>query len=194
MEKYVASCRLILCCTNPSQVIAPIRSRCVCLRIAAPSHEEICGVLDTVAHKEGLKLPPQLALKIAQSSGRNLRRALLTLEACKVQQYPFSEQQPVQLPDWQLFIAAVADDVLAEQSPKQLLKVARRLPPAARPLPHVPAVSWAPDASRVCREPTGRCTPRPSSHVSAVADRCRRASRRFAASSTSCSPTASRPT
>jgi len=127
MEKYTTSCRLILCCTNPSQVIAPIRSRCVCLRIAAPTHEEICAVLSAVARKEGLNLPPQLGLKIAQSSERNLRRALLTLEACKVQQYPFTEQQHVQLPDWQLFIGGVVDDLVSEQTPRQLLKIRSKL-------------------------------------------------------------------
>jgi replication factor C subunit 3/5 len=127
MEKYVATCRLLLCCVNPSKVIAPIRSRCVCLRVPAPTHEEVCTVLHKVAAKEGLKLPDGLATKISHSCERNLRRALLTLEACKVQQYPFSESQPVQQPDWQLFLSAVADDILAEQSPKQLLKVRGKL-------------------------------------------------------------------
>ena len=56
MEKYVATCRLLLCCVNPSKVIAPIRSRCVCLRVAAPSHEEVVQVLEKCCHKEGLKL------------------------------------------------------------------------------------------------------------------------------------------
>lgn len=127
MEKYVGTCRLLLCCVNPSKVIAPIRSRCVCLRVAAPSNEEICNVLEKVAHKEGLKLPEGLAKRIAASSERNLRRAILSLEACKVQQYPFSETQPVQQPDWQLFISALADEILTEQSPKQLLKVRGKL-------------------------------------------------------------------
>ena len=122
MEKYVGTCRLLLCCVNPSKVIAPIRSRCVCLRVAAPSHDEICTVLQKVASKEGCKLPEGLAKRIAVSSDRNLRRALLSLESCKVQQYP-SDTQPVQSPDWQLFISALADEILTEQSPKQLLKV-----------------------------------------------------------------------
>jgi len=127
MEKYVGTCRLLLCCVNPSKVIAPIRSRCVCLRVAAPTHEEVCTVLDKVCQKEGIKLPPALALKIARQSDRNMRRAILALEACKLQQFPFSDNQMVQLPDWQLFVRALADDILTEQSPKQLLKVRGKL-------------------------------------------------------------------
>jgi len=127
MEKYTATCRLILVCNNPCKVIAPIRSRCLCFRVAAPSHDEVASVLQSVATKEGLKLPAELALRISHSCERNLRRSILTLEACKVQQYPFSDTQPVQLPDWQLFISHVADEVLQEQSPKQLLKVRSKL-------------------------------------------------------------------
>ena len=154
MEKYSATCRLILVCNNPCKVIAPIRSRCLCFRIAAPSHEEIASVLQSVATKEGLKLPHELAMRISASCERNLRRSILTLEACKVQQYPFSDSQPVQLPDWQLFINAIADEVLFEQSPKQLLKARRHTrtspgllhpcphssphPPQPTPYPHTP--------------------------------------------------------
>jgi len=127
MEKYVGACRLLLCCVNPSKVIAPIRSRCVCLRVPAPTHAEIGLVLHAVAKKEGLRLPEALAQKISSQCERNLRRALLTLEACKVQQYPFVDDQAVQQPDWMLFLGALADEVLAEQSPKQLLKVRGKL-------------------------------------------------------------------
>ena len=41
-------------------------------------------MLLAVAHKEGVKCPPALAERIARASDRNLRRAVLTLEACKV--------------------------------------------------------------------------------------------------------------
>ena len=139
-------------------MIAPIRSRCLCLRVAAPTVEEVSSVLLAVAHKEGVKCPPALAERIARASDRNLRRAVLTLEACKVrrvtdtkpevprrrrphvsrppplppshsqvQQYPMVESQQIQLPDWQLYIAAVADDILREQSPKALLALRGKL-------------------------------------------------------------------
>ena len=41
MEKYVGSCRLILCCNSTSKVIPAIRSRCLGVRVAAPSKEEV---------------------------------------------------------------------------------------------------------------------------------------------------------
>ena len=44
MEKYSASCRLILCCNNPSKVIDPVRSRCLGIRVAAPNVDEVSFV------------------------------------------------------------------------------------------------------------------------------------------------------
>ena len=41
MEKYASSCRLILCCDSPSKLIAPLRSRCLGVRVAAPSENEV---------------------------------------------------------------------------------------------------------------------------------------------------------
>jgi hypothetical protein len=41
MEKYSTSCRLILCCNNQSKVIDPVRSRCLGIRIAAPTHDDV---------------------------------------------------------------------------------------------------------------------------------------------------------
>jgi replication factor C subunit 3/5 len=42
MEKYVSSCRLILCCNSTSRVIPAIRSRCLAIRVAAPTIDEVC--------------------------------------------------------------------------------------------------------------------------------------------------------
>jgi replication factor C subunit 3/5 len=41
MEKYSSSCRLILCCNSPSKVIDPLRSRCLGIRIGAPTLDEV---------------------------------------------------------------------------------------------------------------------------------------------------------
>ncbi|NXP70500.1 RFC3 factor, partial [Ramphastos sulfuratus] len=86
MEKYMATCRLILCCNSMSKIIGPIQSRCLAVRVPAPSIEDICQVLSSVCKKEGLTLPQELAQRIAEKSGRNLRKALLMCESCRVQQ------------------------------------------------------------------------------------------------------------
>ena len=154
MEKYSGSCRLVMLCNSLCKVIEPVRSRCLAIRVPAPTHEQvcssappemcvrgrafgatalrslsggvvsgdraerrgghsslaircdrsravvahplpaqICAVLTKVCKREQLKLPPELALRVAKASRRNLRVALLSLEACKIQSYPFQPDQ-----------------------------------------------------------------------------------------------------
>lgn len=123
MEKYTSSCRLILCCSNQSKVIEPVRSRCLGIRVSAPSVDDIVRVLKVVARKEQFTLPDELAVNIARESDRNLRRAVLMLEASKVQQNVLSADQPVQKTDWELYISQIAVDIVREQSPQRLLSV-----------------------------------------------------------------------
>jgi DNA polymerase III delta prime subunit len=58
--------------------------------VPAPTVVEICDVLQSVCRAEGISLPDQLASRVAQASGRNLRKAILMLEACKVSSSTFS--------------------------------------------------------------------------------------------------------
>ena len=58
MEKYMANCRIILLCESVSKVIDPLRSRCLAIRIAAPSHDEIVSALNYVANQERVNLTP----------------------------------------------------------------------------------------------------------------------------------------
>ena len=44
MEKYMSTCRLILCCNSTSKVIPPIRSRCLAIRVPAPSIDDVSHV------------------------------------------------------------------------------------------------------------------------------------------------------
>ncbi|CAB1114662.1 unnamed protein product [Ectocarpus sp. CCAP 1310/34] len=127
MERYTSSCRLILLCHSPSKVIEPVRSRCLGVRVPAPSESEVCSVLTSVCRKESLTLPPALAARVAKASKRNLRRAVLMIEACRVQQYPFSEDQEVQMTDWENYITQLAREVVLEQSPRRLLEAREKL-------------------------------------------------------------------
>jgi replication factor C subunit 3/5 len=55
------------------QVIPAIKSRCLGIRVAAPSVEDVVSVISNVAKKEGCNLPNELAHRIAEKSNRNLR-------------------------------------------------------------------------------------------------------------------------
>ena len=95
--------------------------------MAAPTHQEIVYVLTVIAKKEGLQLPLELALRIAEKSNRNLRRAILMLQACKVAQYPFAEDQEVADLDWEVYLKQTAQHIITEQSPKKLMEVRGRI-------------------------------------------------------------------
>eukprot|EP00586_Coscinodiscus_wailesii_P018452 CAMPEP_0172499112 /NCGR_PEP_ID=MMETSP1066-20121228/122206_1 /TAXON_ID=671091 /ORGANISM="Coscinodiscus wailesii, Strain CCMP2513" /LENGTH=275 /DNA_ID=CAMNT_0013272683 /DNA_START=391 /DNA_END=1218 /DNA_ORIENTATION=- len=127
MEKYAATCRLILCCNNASKVIEPVRSRCLGIRVPAPTNDEICSILQKVARKENVTLHEELAYKIAQTSHRNLRRALLILEASYVKNRSLASSTTVQLTDWELYIKQLAQDITREQSPQRLLAAREKL-------------------------------------------------------------------
>ncbi|KAJ2753541.1 Replication factor C (RF-C) subunit, partial [Coemansia nantahalensis] len=81
MEKYMANMRIILCSTSTGKIIAPVQSRCLLVRVAAPTVDEVVDVLGHVAKKEGITVPPAVAQQLAAGSKRNLHRALLMLEA-----------------------------------------------------------------------------------------------------------------
>ena len=128
MEKCTSTCRLVLCCNNPSKVIDPLRSRCLGIRVGAPTEDEVVAVLEGVAAKERFDLPPPLAARIAKSSRRNLRRALLSLEECKVKGgLPLDPAMAVDRPDWEQYVCAIAQDISREQSPQRLLATRDKL-------------------------------------------------------------------
>ena len=76
-------------------------------------------MLQQVCRKENLNLPVELAQRIAELSGRNLRRALLMCETCRVQQYPFSADQVVTQPDWEIFLRDTARLIVQQQTPRR---------------------------------------------------------------------------
>jgi len=102
--KQQIQCVAVRSVTWPVQVIEPVRSRCLCIRVAAPTYPEVEDMLSHVAQKEGLQLPDPLRQRIAQTSERNLRRALLCFETCHMTQYPFKDNQAVQMTDWELYV------------------------------------------------------------------------------------------
>ena len=120
MEKYIKNLRVILCCSNMSKILPPIRSRCLCLKVPSPTDEQIVDVLEDIGRKENIQIPKSFSHNIAIASDGNLRKAVLMLESNKMKQYPFSEGQKIELCDWERYIQDLASSILLEQSPARL--------------------------------------------------------------------------
>jgi len=123
MEKYMKTCRIILLCESASKIIPPLRSRCLAVRVGAPSNEEVQGVLQKVAAKESLKLAPELASRIADKANRDMRRAVLILESIHAQGNQFTKETPLPAEGWEAAVEKIAKKILQEQSPKCAMEV-----------------------------------------------------------------------
>ncbi|OXB38907.1 hypothetical protein LQV05_003971 [Cryptococcus neoformans] len=127
MEKYMTNMRLILCANSTSKIIAPIRSRCLLMRVAAPTDDEMTKVLNYVAKKERFALPSSANNAVLETSQGNLRKALLVFEAMRMQHPDLSSDVEVAKPDWETYCGKVADAILQEQTAQRLLDIRAKI-------------------------------------------------------------------
>jgi replication factor C subunit 3/5 len=127
MEKYMATCRIILCCNSTSRVIPAVRSRCLSLRVPAPTIEQISSIIKHVCKQESISIPNELVQRIAIKSNRNLRRALLMCETAYVAHYPFTTDQEIGEPDWEIYLKETARLIAQQQSVERLITIRERL-------------------------------------------------------------------
>lgn len=127
MEKYMSNLRIIFCCQAINKIIPAIQSRCLLVQVPAPSYKEINDVLQQIAQKRGFRIDEILTNTMAHDSKRNLRRAILMLEALYA-----TNNSPSYLSshsadlsnikfDWETYIFEMATQLVKEQSPESLL-------------------------------------------------------------------------
>lgn len=128
MERYAATCRIIMVTESASKLLEPLRSRCLGIRVALPTRLEVLEALRRVADREGVVLPDVLAERIVESSGRNLRRALLQFETTRVSvgSLTLPADVSVQLGDWEYACQDAAALLTRTQSAAQLVAVRKR--------------------------------------------------------------------
>ncbi|KAL9691429.1 hypothetical protein QQ045_011851 [Rhodiola kirilowii] len=119
IDCYSDACKLILCCGDDISIPEPVKNRCKVIPVDAPGTNEVIEVLIQIASNEELSLPKSFATRIANKSKQNLRKAIMALEACKANNYPFLDDQPIPL-GWEEVVVEVAADILGDPSPKRL--------------------------------------------------------------------------
>ncbi|CAN6651050.1 replication factor C subunit 5 [Trichomonascus vanleenenianus] len=123
MEKYSPNIRLILIANTTSNIMAPIRSRTLLVRVASPSAEEMGRVLEEVAMKENVDIQdaPTVFANITKEANGNMRKALLMLEAMYAQNNRITPESTVPPADWELVISKLAANILKDRSVDQLV-------------------------------------------------------------------------
>ncbi len=80
MEKYMKSCRLIMCCNSLTKIIPPIRSRCLSIRVPCPTESDIKNILLNIKQFESAGVSNQQLDQIVANSDRNIRRAINAMQ------------------------------------------------------------------------------------------------------------------
>jgi replication factor C subunit 3/5 len=122
MEKYSKNIRLILISNTTSNIIAPIKSRTLLIRVASPTVDEIVTVLEKISTKQEIPLPSsqedriEVLRHVATSSKRNLRRAMLLIEAMTMQNDSITLATPIIELDWEGVIRKLALNISKDRS------------------------------------------------------------------------------
>lgn len=102
------------------------------------------AVMQHVSKRAGFSLPEDAADKIIDDSGGNMRKAILVLEALKMQSFvpssyiecliltwicrpDLSGPLTIAKPDWETYCNKVGDMIIAEQSPARVMEVRQKL-------------------------------------------------------------------
>jgi replication factor C subunit 3/5 len=124
LEKYTATTRIVLVANSLCRIIAPIRSRCLGIRVAAPGENDIRAVLNSIAQRENLVLPGVLEQRILSNCNRNLRRAIMILQSVYIQNNRLPPDATIPVPEWERYVKEICTNIIEDQSPK-CLKIVR---------------------------------------------------------------------
>ena len=120
MEKYMSACRIIMICENRNKIIAPIRSRCLNIRIGAPNTDSIVEALELIDNKESLSYSAQVLTSLASNCNGNLRSAILGLQMWKNNKGHTTNKTDSLKPLWMAEIGTIVKSIIEEQSPNKL--------------------------------------------------------------------------
>lgn len=129
MEKFSNSIRLILVCDSTSNIIDPIKSRTLGIRIGLPSKNSIREALENIINNENdtKRCFPEdwddrciVYDHIIEEAQYNLRLSIMMLESMYMNNEIVDIQTPVIKPDWQLVIETLSKGVLKDRSVARL--------------------------------------------------------------------------
>lgn len=83
IEQYSSTCRFIMWCNSLSKVIDPLKSRCYCFKVPAPSDVDLVNFVMYVSIREKISMSLAKLSHILRKSNHNVRKALWLLQLLK---------------------------------------------------------------------------------------------------------------
>lgn len=80
LEKYSNKIRVVMICETLGTLIPALKSRCLLLRVKAPTDAEVGSVIEKMAKTEGIKDYVKYQQNLLKASQRNMRKAILFLQ------------------------------------------------------------------------------------------------------------------
>eukprot|EP00210_Caulerpa_lentillifera_P002993 g2858.t1 len=127
MEKASARCRLIMCCSNLSHVIDPIKSRCCVIRVPCPTLDELTSWFGKIANYEHFNVSRKTVEDIAENCGYNMRSCMLCLQTCHAKGLFMDLGNKISIPQWKMAIMTMVDNIQKHQTPTMILDTRKML-------------------------------------------------------------------
>ena len=80
LELYISTCRFIFLVNNEGKLINPLYSRCVKVRLPAPTNEDMLKILTNITSREQIDIPLDILTDIVLNSKRNIGKGISYLE------------------------------------------------------------------------------------------------------------------
>jgi len=116
MESYYNTCRFILCASEISNIILPLRSRCSNIRLPKPTNNELISYVANVANKENIKISFSHIQLIVSKSNRNIKTCLWWLQHYIYNIYDYTES-------WKLHLKKIISVLKYIHDEKVVLKI-----------------------------------------------------------------------
>lgn len=124
MEKYARTCRIIMICDSLSQIIEPVRSRCLIIRTPCVPYDQVLSVLTHIAQTENCShFDDSILAGIAEESQGNVRRAINFLQILAIQKSEKTVQDI--LPQWEMYLDDLADTIIKSDVNNETMKKIR---------------------------------------------------------------------
>jgi replication factor C subunit 3/5 len=124
MEKYARTCRLLLLSDSLSQIIEPVRSRCLIIRTPRVPNPVVSSIVGDVAIAENADVPLEILDQIVTEAHGDVRRGLILLEMYCMKRKAGGQPELI-VPEWERYTDSLCHLIVTEKLTGEVLKKIR---------------------------------------------------------------------